>query len=183
MATEIPPRQPARRPADDAAVRRPPSDRLGQLAMRLMHAENQPRLLPGGYDGQPDERGEIADGQATAARRWVLVTRGKNDVCAICCSYLAPFLVLCVFCFLEGPTVALAARNLVRDAYGPLSMLLWGPEFSLDSLLFRALVCALLRAAWLMVVCFSGLRRLPPVVHALLGFAWCLSGWWNSLAI
>jgi hypothetical protein len=38
-------------------------------------------------------------------------------------------------------------------------------------------------SAWLLAVCLSPLHRLPPAVHAALGFLWCLGGCLLTLAI
>jgi hypothetical protein len=67
-------------------------------------------------------------------------------------------------------------RDFLRTGCGPAASTLVKFGFSPDDVATYAVPFGLVWPAWLVLVWFSPLRRLPLGLHALLGVLWCFGG-------
>jgi hypothetical protein len=74
-------------------------------------------------------------------------------------------------------------RNWLRAGCGPVVSLMRSAGFDPNDLTTYAVAFALLWSMWLLAILATPLRRLPLIVHATLGIAWCFGGCVLTLAI
>jgi len=97
--------------------------------------------------------------------------------------YLAPLLLLGSVYFRVDPGLgSIFWRNLFRAGCGPICKIMVRNGFDPNDFTTYAVAFSIIWPAWLLIVCFSPLGRLPVVLHAILGFLWSLGGCLLTLA-
>jgi hypothetical protein len=112
--------------------------------------------------------------------------RGKscsNSFALVRC-YLIPLFVLGIPYVLFDPALStLFWRNWFRAACGPLVSIMIKIGYDPNDLATYAVAFLAVWPIWLVVVCFSPLKRLPLAIHRTSGVLWCLSGFCLTFSV
>jgi hypothetical protein len=98
-------------------------------------------------------------------------------------AYAFPLAGLAALCLLLDLGWWINLRNFTRAASGPLLYVVRAYDLGINALRPHAILAGVFWTAWLLLVSFTPLRRLPFRVHVFLGSLWCIHGCFATMAI